>query len=260
MKICILGTGNGGSLDCYNTCFAIENNKEYFLVDGGGGNQILKQLKLANIDVTQIHNIFLSHNHTDHILGVIWVVRDICHKIIADKYQGCLNVYGSDESMKVLKFLLETLFPLIKKLEGKVVYNIVEDKQTVNINDIDITFFDIHANKEKQFGFVIDDQLIFCGDEPLKEDLFDFAKNKKWFIHECFCMDGESIKSIAYQTGHCTVKEASIIAQKVNAKNIILLHTEDNDLVNRKKNYTTEAKMYFDGNVYVPNDLEVIEI
>ena len=46
MKLHILGTGNGGALDCYNTCFSIENNNEYLLVDGGGGNQILKQLNV----------------------------------------------------------------------------------------------------------------------------------------------------------------------------------------------------------------------
>ena len=44
MKLHFLGTGAGGVLDCYNTCFAIENNDEYLLVDGGGGNQIIKQL------------------------------------------------------------------------------------------------------------------------------------------------------------------------------------------------------------------------
>jgi ribonuclease Z len=64
----------------------------------------------------------------------------------------------------------------------------------------------------------------------------------------------------AYQTGHCTVKEASITAQKINTKNLIILHTEDNDLSQRKKLYTNEAKKYFNGNVFVPNDLEVIEI
>ena len=260
MKLYILGTGNGGAVDCYNTCFAVENNEEYLLVDGGGGNTILKQLKLANIDITQIHNVFLSHNHTDHILGVIWIVRDVCHKLIANKYQGCLNVYGSDESMRVLKSLVETLFPLVKKFEDRIVYNIVEDKQQININNINFTFFDIHAKKEKQFGFAIDDELIFCGDEPLKEDLFEFAKDKKWLIHESFCLDSDEISDKAHLTGHCTVKEASITAQKINAKNLIILHTEDNDLKNRKKLYTNEAKLYFDGSVYVPDDLEIIEI
>ena len=121
-------------------------------------------------------------------------------------------------------------------------------------------FFDINARKEKQFGCVINDKLIFCGDEPLNESLFGFAKDKEWLIHESFCLDSEKETLRAYQTGHCTVKDASITAQKLNAKNLIILHTEDNDLLNRKNLYTNEAKEYFEGNVYVPNDLETIEI
>ena len=30
MKLHILGTGSARALKCYNTCFAIENNREYF--------------------------------------------------------------------------------------------------------------------------------------------------------------------------------------------------------------------------------------
>lgn len=44
MKLTMLGTGNALVTDCYNTCFLIENNGEFFMVDGGGGNTILKQL------------------------------------------------------------------------------------------------------------------------------------------------------------------------------------------------------------------------
>ena len=49
MKLTILGTGNAMVTKCYNTCFAIENDGHYFLVDGGGGNTIMKQLKNAKI-------------------------------------------------------------------------------------------------------------------------------------------------------------------------------------------------------------------
>ena len=261
MKLHILGTGNGGALKCYNTCFAIENGGEYFLVDGGGGNQILNQLESANIDICKIHNIFLSHNHTDHILGMIWVIRDICAKMaFTSNYHGNLNVYGSDESMQVLKFLVELLFPMSKKFSDRIFYNVVEDKQSVVINGLNITFFDIHARKDKQFGFVIDDKLAFCGDEPLQADLFDFAKNKEWLIHESFCLNKEEEKYKSHEKGHCTVKEASITAEKIGAKNLILLHTKDNDLKNRKMIYTAEAKQNYSGNVVVPDDLEVIEI
>ena len=47
MKLTMLGTGNALVTDCYNTCFLIENNRRFFMVDGGGGNKILKQIKSA---------------------------------------------------------------------------------------------------------------------------------------------------------------------------------------------------------------------
>ena len=49
MKLTILGTGNAMVTKCYNTCFAIENDGHYFLVDGGGDNTIMKQLKNAEL-------------------------------------------------------------------------------------------------------------------------------------------------------------------------------------------------------------------
>lgn len=89
MKLYVLGTGNGVATKCYNTCFAIQNNGKYFLVDGGGGNQILTQLQRVNIDLVDVHDIFVTHIHTDHILGLIWVVRQILSKIRFDKgYEG----------------------------------------------------------------------------------------------------------------------------------------------------------------------------
>lgn len=64
----MLGTGNGGTINLYNTCFAIQNKDGVFLVDTGGSIEIIKRLKQANIKLDEIKNIFISHSHTDHIL------------------------------------------------------------------------------------------------------------------------------------------------------------------------------------------------
>ncbi len=45
LELIMLGTGNAMVTKCYNTCFAIRNGAEYFLVDAGGGNGILVQLE-----------------------------------------------------------------------------------------------------------------------------------------------------------------------------------------------------------------------
>ena len=67
MKIIVLGTGHGTATECYNTCFTIKDEEEYFLIDSGGGNGILKQLKKANIEPEKIKTIFISHIHMDHL-------------------------------------------------------------------------------------------------------------------------------------------------------------------------------------------------
>lgn len=50
MKITMLGTGNALVTECYNTCFVISDGDKNFLVDGGGGSAILKQLKHAGFN------------------------------------------------------------------------------------------------------------------------------------------------------------------------------------------------------------------
>ena len=166
MKIHFLGTGAGGVIDCYNTCFVIENNNEYFLVDGGGGNLILKQLRDANIKLNDIHNIFITHNHTDHILGLVWVIRSIVTllrfgKSHGGEYIGNLNIYGSDESIKVLHHLIDLLFPPARQFFGnRINFNIVEDRQEEQIIGLNFKFFDTFAKKVKQFGFKINDKVL----------------------------------------------------------------------------------------------------
>lgn len=71
-KIIVLGTGTASVVNSFNTCFVLEDNKNnYLLVDTGGGNGILKQLKMANVEINKIHNVFISHKHIDHLFGML---------------------------------------------------------------------------------------------------------------------------------------------------------------------------------------------
>ena len=52
-----------------------------------------------------------------------------------------------------------------------------------------------------------------------------------------------------------------ILAKKqLGVKNLILYHTEEKTLSNRKENYTRETAENFKGRIFVPDDLEVIEL
>ena len=81
MNITMLGTGNAMVTECYNTCFVLEDGDKHLLVDGGGGNTLLRQLKQAGFDWKDMREIFVTHKHVDHIMGVVWMIRMICHNM-----------------------------------------------------------------------------------------------------------------------------------------------------------------------------------
>ena len=104
MKLTILGTGNATVTECYNTCFALSDGNRHFLVDTGGGNRILKVLKDTGIQLEDIHDIFITHEHIDHLLGVIWLIRMIGQKKIGQgKYEGNLRIYCHEELARSIR-------------------------------------------------------------------------------------------------------------------------------------------------------------
>ena len=104
----MLGTGNATVTECYNTCFVLKEEKKYFLVDGGGGGRLLHQLKCAGIAWPDIREIFITHKHIDHLLGIVWMVRMILQNMSRGTYAGEARIYGHAEVIK----LLENMAPL----------------------------------------------------------------------------------------------------------------------------------------------------
>lgn len=87
-ELYVFGTGNAQATRCYNTCFAIKDGDEYFMVDAGGGNGILRILEDMDVDLCHIHNIFVTHEHTDHIMGIVWMVRMVAAAMKKGKYEA----------------------------------------------------------------------------------------------------------------------------------------------------------------------------
>ena len=50
------------------------------------------------------------------------------------------------------------------------------------------------------------------------------------------------------------------LAEELGVPNLLLYHTEETHLAERKKLYTEEGQQYYHGNLYVPDDLETFEI
>ena len=236
------------------------------MIDGGGGNEVLKQLKRAGLNWMDMRDIFVTHKHIDHILGIVWMMRLICQNMNKGTYEGDAFIYGHDEVIALLKDMAEKLLQpkQIKMIGNRLHLITVHDGETRKIMDRDVTFFDIHSTKAKQFGFCMqldeDEKLTCCGDEPYNELEQKYAENSTWLLHEAFCLYGQADEFKPYEKHHSTVKDACEMASDLNVENLILYHTEDKNIEHRQELYLEEGKVYYDGNLFVPDDLDVIEL
>lgn len=264
-KLIMLGTGNGGTLDLYNTCFVIQNDNGNFLVDTGGSIEIIKRLNNVNIDIRNLKHIFVSHSHTDHILGLIWIFKKLGRAAINGEIKTKINIYCNDIVYESIIGVSRHVLPekLVEGVLSIIEFHILKDGEEKNINGINYKFFDIKPRKTKQFGFeciINNKRLLFLGDETLNQDLYETVRGAEYVMHEAFCLDSEENIFHAYEKCHSTVKSVSEVMNILDVKNLILYHTEDSHGNERKKLYTQEAKESFKGNIYVPDDMDIIEL
>lgn len=266
MRLTMLGTGNASVVNCYNTCFVIEDEGKYLLVDGGGGNGIFRQLKDAGIDFHDIHDIFVTHKHLDHMFGIIWMVRMICQHMTTGEYQGEAYIYTHREVIDLIRDLGKKLIRAKDNchLDERLHLVEVEDGGKFDAIGHEFTAFDIRSTKAKQFGFCMnydDGKRLTClGDEPYYDNSRKYVEGCEVLMHEAFCLYGDADIYEPYEKNHSTVKDACELAEELGVKNLILYHTEDNGVETRKARYTAEGRQYYNGNLYVPDDLEVIEL
>ena len=265
-KLIFLGTGGAMATNCYNACFLLRTpDGEYFLTDAGGGNGILRQMKDAEVSFERLRVMFVSHGHGDHILGALWVIRKIASLMAADYYPGEFHIYGHDIVCQILDMMAQMLLTR-KELDffGKrILLREVRDGEEFSFLGMKFLPFDIRSSKTKEFGyrmrFANRRSLVFLGDEPYHERCRANVEKADWLISEAFCLEEDREKFRLREKGHCTAREAAENAEKLKAKRLILFHTEDTDLKNRKRRYTEEAAKSFGGEIFVPDDLEEIE-
>ncbi|MBO5631965.1 MAG: MBL fold metallo-hydrolase [Aeriscardovia sp.] len=109
--ITMLGTGNALATRCYNTCFTLHSSDgTVLMVDAGGGNGVLTQLEQAGMRCEDIHDLFVTHAHTDHLLGCVWMMR------MALQFHHSLNVWSHK---KVIRLLTTSAWKFFRRRKQK---------------------------------------------------------------------------------------------------------------------------------------------
>lgn len=262
-KLYILGTGAATVSKYINTACVFEDADELFLVDGTGGNDIIRCFDSLQLSFNKLHHAFLSHEHTDHLLGMIWTIRMVTEYMDLGTYKGVFYLYGHKEVLDKVNTICHMLLKKksIKLLNERIVFKPVADNEECEILKHKFVFFDIGSTKAKQYGFVMwngDKKIVFAGDEALNEQGKYYGQEADLLLSEAFCLESDEARMHAHEYRHQTVKECAEIAQALQVKKLLIWHTEDETYGKRRELYRKEAAAYYKGEIIVPEDGEIL--
>lgn len=262
-EIVMLGTGSAFPASSYNSCFVIRDSSFTLLCDAGGGNGIFTQLSAASIDPAEISHMVVSHTHTDHIFGAVWLLRYLINMAIGGKRINPLQVYANRQTAEALTEICRLTFlkSYFDRLPDVMDLHIADTPSSVKIGDCDVDFFDVGSENVDQLGFRMSfpdgATIVALGDEALTSHNCEEARNADYLICGAFCRYADRHIFKPYEKHHLTVKDVAECARNIDVKNLVLYHSED-QTADKQKLYHSEASEYFDGNVIIACDLQRI--
>jgi len=273
-RVTLLGTGAPPPrLDRFGPSTLIEVGREKFIFDAGrGAMQRLHQLGIPFGDIT---GMFLTHHHSDHVVGFpdLWLTGWIGRPW--GKRNAALHVWGPEGTKQMMEYLPKAFAVDIRvrsrnyppdgvKLRAQEIREgIVFDRDGIKVTAFEVD----HGGEElPAYGYRIDYEgraAVLSGDTTFNENLIRHAQGVDLIVHEVTAAAGsaaespEQLKRIS--SNHTTPDQAGEVFLRTQPKLAVYNHlllfggATDEDLIpaTRKK---------YSGPLVVGEDLLRIEI
>jgi ribonuclease Z len=272
MRVTLLGTGTPAIRPHrLGPSTLIQAGGETLLFDAGRGTML--RLKQAGVSYDQVDEVFLTHLHSDHLVGLpdLWLTgwvlgrRDSPLKIWGPRgTQSLLNhlaqafSYDVDiRSTKSTKLSQVGIGTIVTEIEAGMVYQ--KSGVTVTAFDVD------HSPIEPAFGFRVEyagRSLVISGDTRYSNNLIKHSKGVDVLIHEVAYANALEKKNPFLkfvESYHTTPLEAGKIFAAVMPKLAVYSHVITFDIASDQQLIPQTRKSY-SGDVVVGEDLMVIEI
>ena len=178
---------------------------------------------------------------------------------------GTFTVAACAETLAHVRTICEMILgkKMTKYFDKQILFREVTDGEQLNLAGFDIQAFDIGSKKMKQFGFRLalpdGEHVCFAGDEPVKPSTEKYARDAKWLFSEAYCLYADRDIYKPYERSHVTSLDVGSIAREMNVKNLLIYHTEDYG-PDRRERMTQEAGSVYSGHIFVPEDMETVEL
>jgi ribonuclease Z len=259
-RVTLLGTGAPPPvLDRFGPSTLVEVGAEKFIFDAGRG--AMQRLHQLQIPFAKITGVFLTHHHSDHVVGFtdLWLTGWIGRPW--GKREVPLKVWGPEGTKQMMEYLPKAFFVDIRvrsksyppegvKLEAEEIREgIVYDHEGVKVSTFEVD----HGGEElPAFGYRVDycgRSIVLSGDTTFNENLIRHAKGTDLLVHEVTAAAGNAAENDAQlkriTSNHTTPQQAgevfSRVAPKLAVYNHLLLFggARAEDLIpSTRKNYS----------------------
>ena len=179
-------------------------------------------------NILEVKNIEKYYGNKTNLTKAI---DNISFNVEKGEFVGIMGASGSGKTT-----LLNCISTIDKVTAGKI---IIDGKDITKLKGNNINKF-----RREELGFIFQD--------------FNLLDTLTAYENIALALTIQKVKP--HEKNHSTVKDVAITMNKLNIKNLLLWHCIDNNIENRKELFTKETKEHFQGNVYVPDDLDEIEL
>ena len=273
-RVTLLGTGAPPPvLNRFGPSTLVEAGRKKFIFDAGRG--AMQRLHQLGIPFADISGIFLTHHHSDHVVGFpdLWLTGWIGRPW--GKRNVPLPVWGPEGTKEMMEYLPKAFavdirvrshnYPEegIKLLPTEITEGSVFDQDGVKVTAFKVDHF---AEKLPAYGYRIDYRgrsAVLSGDTTYNENLIEHARGADLLVHEVTAATVSTAENAAQlkriSANHTTPEQAAVVFSRAQPKLAVYNHlllfggAKADDLIPAtRKNYS--------GPLLVGEDLMQIEI
>jgi len=253
-KIIFLGTAGYHPSEKRQTVCVFMPERGIVLDAGTGMYRLIGRVKSDRLD------IFLSHAHLDHVVGLTYLI-DIIYKHPELKGVTAYMAYHHKRAIRSHLFH-ENIFPV--DFENEIVrgefFSVSEaNPEHFKVRDVYVDTFPLH-HIGGAIGYCLrfpnGKRLAYVTDTSVNFSYAPFIKRVDLLIHECNFADSQ--KTLADLTTHSVTSEVCKLANRCQVKKLALFHFNPLDDSNDPSHHDI-AKEKFSGELIIAQDFTEIE-
>jgi ribonuclease BN (tRNA processing enzyme) len=233
---------------------------EQLLVDCGPG--IVRTFDQLGRPLTSVTDLFVTHSHADHTLGVPYFL--LGHHLtrigaLADDPGEVrpLTIRGEESALEAVETVLDAVTPGFNALLGEADCEVsaTAPGDEFAVGDVAVTVLPADHTVPTQ-GLLFDGErrVVYTSDTTRSSALVEAVGSADVVIHESMYLESEA--ELARELGHGTAREAGRFASDVDADELYLVHLADQYGNEKGSQFIDEASKAFSESVSIPEQFD----